>query len=154
MRAPTSRPFEIRRASAGDLERLCDFAEQYLAKLRADASAEYARRVLERVMNAPELGVVLVAEHESGICGYAYASYQWRSEFGGETMDIIEMFVEESWRNKGVGGSLIGALIDTARDRHIHRISAEVHPGNAAIERTLESSGFDPERRTLWGMRI
>ena len=32
--------------------------------------------------------------------------------------------------------------------------AAEVHPGNSAIEHTLESSGFDPERRTLWGFRL
>jgi len=29
-----------------------------------------------------------------------------------------------------------------------------VHPGNAAIERALETSGFDPERRTLWALHL
>ena len=53
-----------------------------------------------------------------------------------------------------VGGSLIVALLENAKQRGIRRVSAEVHPGNSAIERTLESSGFDPERRTLWGLQL
>jgi GNAT superfamily N-acetyltransferase len=69
-------------------------------------------------------------------------------------MDIVALFVNPEWRGKGVGSGLIKALLENAKQRGIRRISAEVHPGNAAIERTLESSGFDPERRTLWGFRI
>jgi GNAT superfamily N-acetyltransferase len=88
------------------------------------------------------------------LCGYAYASYEWRAEFRGETMDIVALFTSPQWRGKGVGRSLIAALLENARRRGIRRISAEVHPGNSAIERTLESSGFDPERRTLWGLRL
>ena len=100
------------------------------------------------------LGVVVVAENKSTLCGYAYASYEWRAEFCGETMDIVALFVAPQWRNKGVGGGLIAYLLESAKLRGIHRISAEVHPGNSAIERTLESSSFDPERRTLWGLRL
>jgi GNAT superfamily N-acetyltransferase len=69
-------------------------------------------------------------------------------------MDIVALFVAPQWRGKGVGGGLIASLLENAKERGIRRISAEVHPGNAAIEHTLESSGFDPERRTLWGFRL
>ena len=69
-------------------------------------------------------------------------------------MDIVALFVSPQWRSKGVGGSLIASLLENARQRGIRRVSAEVHPGNSAIERTLEASGFEPERRTLWGLRL
>jgi GNAT superfamily N-acetyltransferase len=154
MRAAKLNPFQIRPAQMQDLDSICVLIGQFLLKMRADATVKNARSVMEQVINSPELGVVLVAEHNDGLCGYAYASFLWRCEFGGETMDIVELFVEQTWRNKGVGGSLCGGLLDTAKRRKIHRISAEVHPGNAAIERTLESQGFDPERRTIWGREI
>jgi GNAT superfamily N-acetyltransferase len=137
------------------MDELCELAGQLLTNIRAEGTPEDARRVFHHIMNSADRGLIVVAENKSGtLCGYAYASYEWRAEFGGETMDIVALFVAPQWRGKGVGGGLIGALLANAKERGIRRISAEVHPGNAAIERTLESSGFDPERRTLWGFRI
>ena len=148
------RPFQIRLATADDMDQLCGLASELLTNIRAEGSTDDARRVFEHIMNSTDLGRVVVAESKGTLCGYAYASYEWRAEFGGETMDIVALFVSPQWRSKGVGGSLIAALLETARERGIRRVSAEVHPGNAAIERTLDSSGFDPERRTLWGIRL
>jgi L-amino acid N-acyltransferase YncA len=135
------------------MDQLCELAGQMLLQIHAQGTPEQARQVFEHTMKS-EFGVVLVAESKGGLCGYAYASYEWRAEFGGETMDIVAVYVHNQWRTKGVGSSLISTLLDIARQRGIHRVRAEVHPGNAAIEHTLESSGFDPERRTLWGIRL
>ena len=150
--SPTS--YLIRTATPADMDQLCELAGQLLLQIRAEGTVNDARRVFERIMNASDLGIVLVAEYKSGLCGYSYASYPWRSEFGGEIMEIIAVFVTAHWRGKGVGRSLVSALLDIARQRGIRRVRCEVHPGNASVERTLESSGFDPERRTLWGLRL
>jgi GNAT superfamily N-acetyltransferase len=154
MASTSPNPYRIRPATVADIDRLCELADQLLTQIRAQGTAKDARRVFERIMNSSDLGIVLVAEHKAGLCGYAYASYTWRSEFGGETMHIIAVFTADQWRGKGVGRSLVSALLDVARQRGIRRVSCEVHPGNAAVERTLEATGFDPERRTLWGVRI
>jgi len=157
MRIPavSAKPFQIRAASTGDMDQLCELAVQLLSNIRAEGTVDDARRVFQHIMNSTDRGLVVVAESTSGsLCGYAYASYEWRAEFCGETMDIVALFVTPQWRGKGVGGGLIASLLENAKERGIRRISAEVHPGNAAIEHTLESSGFDPERRTLWGFRL
>ena len=151
----STRPFQIRSAAAQDMDQLCDLAGQLLTNIRAEGTPEDARRVFQYIMNTADRGLVVVAENTKGIlCGYAYASYEWRAEFCGETMDIIALFVAPQWRGKGVGSGLIGGLLENAKQRGIRRVSAEVHPGNAAIERTLEHCGFDPERRTLWGYLV
>jgi GNAT superfamily N-acetyltransferase len=137
------------------MDQLCELASELLSNIRAEGTAEDARRVFEHIMNAVDRGLVIVAESNKGtLCGYAYASYEWRSEFRGETMDIVALFVSPQWRGKGVGSALIATLLENAKQRGIRRVSAEVHPGNAAIERILEATGFDPERRTLWGYRL
>lgn len=149
------RPFQIRAANSNDMDQLCELAAQLLTNIRAEGTATDARRVFDYIIKTSDRGLIVVAENKQGmLCGYAYASYEWRAEFGGETMDIVALFVAPQWRGKGVGSGLIKALLENAKQRGIRRVSAEVHPGNAAIERTLESSGFDPERRTLWGYRI
>jgi len=154
MRASKTAAVEVRPGRAEDVPRICEFAEELLHKWDARTTARDAQRVYERILQSPELGVILVAEHDAGICGFAYASYAWRSEYGGETMDLVEMFVEHSWRNRGVGRTLIEGLIANARSRGVRRFTSQVHPGNAAIERALELCGFDPERRTLWGLHF
>ena len=150
----STKPFQIRAATPQDMDPLCELAGQLLMNIRAEGTSTDARRVFEHIMKSADHGLVVVAESKGSLCGYAYASYEWRAEFSGETMDIVALFVSPQWRSKGVGGSLISSLLENAKQRGIRRVSAEVHPGNSAIERTLESSGFDPERRTLWGLRL
>ena len=136
------------------MKQLCELAGELLTNIHANGDAKDTLRVFEHIMNSNVGELVLVAENEGKLCGYAYASYKQRAEFRGETMDIVALFVTPQWRNKGVGRSLITSLLENARQRGISHVSAEVHPGNSAIEHTLESSGFDPERRTLWGLRL
>jgi GNAT superfamily N-acetyltransferase len=145
---------QIRTARAGDIPRLSEFVEELLHKWDARTSALDAQRVYERILQSPELGVILVAENGGSICGFSYACYEWRSEYGGETLDLVELYVEHSWRNLGVGRRLLEGLIEHARGRGIRRFTSQVHPGNAAIERALEACGFDPERRTLWALHL
>jgi phosphinothricin acetyltransferase len=145
---------QIRPAQTGDVDKICEFAEELLHKWDARTTAQDARRVYDRILEAPELGVILVATAGNMVCGFAYAGYEWRSEYGGETMDLVEMFVDQSWRNRGVGKAMLEALIAHARGRGIRRFTSQVHPGNSAIEHALDSVGFDPERRTLWALHL
>lgn len=154
MKLTNTAAVQIRPVREADLPQLAGFAEELLHKWDARTTARDAQRVYERVMRTPDLGVILVAESDGAICGFAYACSEWRSEYGGETMDLVEMFVEHSWRNRGVGTTLLKALVDHARGRGARRFTSQVHPGNAAIERALETCGFDPERRTLWALHI
>src|SRR5262245_56160892 len=115
--------YRVRPATAADIDQVCELAEQLLSQIRAEGTVKDARRVFEHIMKSSDLGMVLVAEDRTGLCGYAYASYTWRSEFGGETMEIIAVFVNQQWRSKGVGRSLLSSLLDIARQRKIRRVS-------------------------------
>src|SRR5204863_7209835 len=106
------RPFQIRAATVQDMEQLCALAAELLTHIRAEGTPEEARRVFEHIINSSDLGLIIVAESKGALCGYAYASYEWRAEFGGETMDIVALFVSSQWRSKGVGGRLITALLE------------------------------------------
>ena len=161
MRTVPTAAVEIRPAGKQDIDKMCEFVEELLVKWDARATKRDARRVYEHVMKSPDLGVILVAESKDstegknpGLCGFAYASYEWRSEFGGEIMELVEMFVEQAARSAGVGRRLLNELIICGRERGIHRFSCQVHPGNSAIERALESCGLDPERRTVWSLYL
>ena len=154
MSAMPTTGISIRTATPEDLGTLAAWAAELLRQWDATATEADARRVYERILRSPDMGIILVAEHDGVLGGFVYAAYQWRAEYAGETMDLVEMFVAQSWRNKGVGRGLLDALLAHARQRKVRRIACQVHPNNAAIERALESGGFDPERRTLWGILL
>jgi GNAT superfamily N-acetyltransferase len=154
MKASNTSAVQVRPVRTGDVPRLCEFVEELLHKWDARTTARDAQSVYERILKSQDLGVILVAETEGSLCGFAYACYEWRSEYGGETMDLVELFVEHSWRKRGVGRTLLERLIEHARSRGVRRFTSQVHPGNAAIERALETAGFDPERRTLWALHL
>src|SRR5262245_26972440 len=137
----TVMPFRIRVATAQDMDQLCELAGKLVENIRAEATMDDVRRVLEHIMNSADSKIVAVAESGATLCGYTYASFEWRAEFRGETMDVLALFVSPQWRNKGVGHALLACLLENARQRGVRRITAEVHPGNSAIEHTLESSG-------------
>ena len=154
MRALKTAGTQVRSALPSDLETLSRFEEELLVKWGSRSTARDAFKVYEHILKTPELGIILVAEQNNSLRGFVYGCYCWRAEFAGETLDLVEMFVEQAYRNKGVGRSLLNGLISHARERNIHRITCQVHPGNSAIEHALESAEFDPERRTLWGVRL
>src|SRR4051794_1103471 len=104
--------FTIRPANQSDIGRLCEFAEDYLLKMHAQGTGKEARQVFQHVLKHSDTGIIIVAEQKAAVCAYAYALYQWRSEFGGETMEMVELFVEQAWRNRGVAASLIAFLVD------------------------------------------
>ena len=83
---PSNPAFHLRPAAANDIPRLCDFADEFLMKMQALSGGKEARQVFQYVIKHPDSGIVIVAEHKNGICAYAYASLEWRSEFGGESM--------------------------------------------------------------------
>jgi len=154
MRVLKTAPVQIRPAKADDVPKLCEFVEELLHTWDARTTAQDAKRVYDHILQSPQLGAILVAEHAGGVCGFAYVAFEWRSEFGGETMDLVELYVEHSWRNRGVGRTLLQELIGLARKRNIRRFISQVHPGNAVIEHALDSCGFDPERRTVWALLL
>jgi GNAT superfamily N-acetyltransferase len=154
MRAIKTAPVHVRPAAASDVAKMCEFSGELLQAWNARATPADARRVYERVLQSPDVGIILVAEHSGELCAFAYAAFEWRSEYNGETMDLVELYVHHSLRNRGVGQTLLNALISQAHQRNIRRFTCQVHPGNAAIEHALEACGFDPERRTVWGLLL
>ncbi len=159
MKAFHTTEVKIRPAAEKDVDKMCEFVEELLIKWEARATRRDAQNVYTHVLDNSDLGVILVAEVPDAqgspvICGFAYASYEWRSEFGGEVMELVEMYVEQFARSAGVGRTLLNELIVRGRERGVHRFSCQVHPGNSAIERTLESCGLDPERRTVWSLNF
>jgi len=58
------------------MKQLCELAGELLTNIRATGNAKDTLRVFDHIMNSNDGELVLVAENEGKLCGYAYASYK------------------------------------------------------------------------------
>jgi RimJ/RimL family protein N-acetyltransferase len=57
----------------------------------------------------------------------------------------LGMMVAAGWRGRGVGGALVRAAIDAARDLGAHKLALQVWPHNDVARRLYERHGFVEE---------
>jgi L-amino acid N-acyltransferase len=84
---------------------------------------------------------VLVAELEGEVAGWAALSpWSERRAYAGTAE--VSLYIGESWRNRGIGRSLLRELIAVARSLGLHSILARVAEGNPVSQRLHRSEGF------------
>jgi RimJ/RimL family protein N-acetyltransferase len=99
-----------------------------------DIEARAASWTLEGTLVAVANGVIVGSLHVE------------QSRFGfGE----IGMAVAREWRGRGVGSALLGAAIDWARERGLHKLSLSVFVHNTAAIALYRKFGFVEEGRRV-----
>lgn len=132
---------EIRAAEEGDRRGLALLLAA-VAEERDGIAAEPPVDV-DKLADAWHLEGTLVALAAGEIVGEIRVEPTW---FGyGE----IGMMVAAGWRRRGVGSALVGAAIDWARARGLHKLSLGVFPGNLAAVALYRKFGFVDE-----GLRV
>lgn len=114
------------------------------------ASREYLHDILARDVNA----TVLVAESESGtVAAYLVATIQepnpLTSSGAVKTGSIDELYVDESFRGRGVAGSLLSAADDWFRRCDVERVEVGAYAWNTDAIAFYERQGFSTWTVTL-----
>jgi phosphinothricin acetyltransferase len=104
---------------------------------------------------------VLVAEEDGDVVGFtAYGSFQGAGKWAGYRFTVEHtIHIRESHWGRGVGRTLLTALIDRARDNGIHVMVGAIDGDNHASIRFHESLGFSvvarmPEVGFKFGRRL
>jgi ribosomal protein S18 acetylase RimI-like enzyme len=97
---------------------------------------------------AAELGrpdaVLLVAEGEAGVVGYAYAGVEgndWMA-LRGPAGVIYDLVVEPARRREGAGRRLLEHMLKALEDRGVPRVVLSTAQQNDAAQRLFASAGF------------
>lgn len=83
-----------------------------------------------------DLNFLTLVYEDMGINGYI-SSY-----FDGETLEILNLCLYETYQNKGLGGLLLDELIRQTKNSGLRRIVLEVRSMNAQAIRFYEKNGF------------
>ncbi len=101
----------IRPAVETDIQPICDLVNHF-----ADQNL-MLHRTPDQVRRA--LGDFLVAEADGRVIGCGYIAY-----LGPDLVELRSLAVDPAWHGRGVGGKIVDALVETARQRGLRQICA------------------------------
>jgi GNAT superfamily N-acetyltransferase len=145
----------VRPAAAGDVAAVAAAVEELLLEL---GGSRPRRAALEgealALVDDPAVGALLLAADSGGeVVGVLGASWQRAIHVPGPYLTIQDLWVERSWRSRGVGAGLVEAAAELARERGVGRIEVGLPRETfAAIRQTesfYEANGFE-----LLGVRM
>jgi ribosomal protein S18 acetylase RimI-like enzyme len=147
----------VRAARSADLQRLGglgallvqehhDFDARRFLPARSRTPDDYAS-FLGSQLDDPHV-VVLVAEHDGQVIGYAYAAiegYDYMS-LRGPAAVLHDLIVDPEYRGRGVGRLLLNATLSYLTSQGAPRVVLSTAERNEAAQRLFERMGF---RRTM-----
>lgn len=152
---------KIRRAAAEDLDALGklggELVFQHVAydKLRFKPPATIVEDYTEFFKNeiANESSVVLIAELDAEIVGYAFIRFEAASfvELLAAGAWLHDIYLVEAARGKGVSEPFFAAIIEAAQNLGSASLMLSVSPHNSVARKFFERHGFRP---TMQEMRL
>lgn len=99
------------------------------------------QNTFDTLLHHPDKGTIIVLENAGEIIGYAILINFWSNEFGGNILNVDELYIKKGLRGKGIGSGFIKYLIEDKFGRCV-ALQLEVTPGNKKARKLYESLGF------------
>lgn len=139
-----SDPIRVRRAVAGDLDRIVTFNQ---AMARETENRELAdatiRPGVEGLFYSPQYGFYLVAEAAGSVVGSLMVTFEWSDWRNGLIWWIQSVYVQSDWRRHGIYRRLYRHVKQLAEAQgSVRGFRLYVEKGNTIAQRTYASLGM------------
>ncbi|WP_432662315.1 GNAT family N-acetyltransferase [Wukongibacter baidiensis] len=95
----------------------------------------------KQVMSFPEKCTIVVFKSSKDIVGYALLVFYWSNEYGGDILNIDELYVKSDWRGKGIASQFFKYL-NEKYDEKVAAFGLEVTPSNKKALNYYKNLGF------------
>lgn len=132
-------------AVSADVPALCALLAELFAQedeFRPDAQAQ--ARGLQRIIEDPAVGTVLLARRGDAVLGMVSLLYTVSTALGERVALLEDMVISSAVRGNGIGSSLLDAAIAHAAEAGCKRITLLTDPHNDAAQRFYTRHGFTP----------
>ena len=142
--------FLILPAAVRDCSECARLLVDQLGEHGVDASTKRLSDLLEAVVRNTDRGFVLLAREDQRIVGVAYAATILSAEHGGLITWLEELYVVRSYRSRGIGSALLGAVIERAYGAGAVAVDLEVDASHSRAQSLYRRLGFRPLNRSRW----
>lgn len=92
-----------------------------------------------------EKGHIMVFEIDNTVIGYAILVFFWSNEFGGDFIEVDELFVQKEYRNRGIGKTFFKSLEETWQGKAV-ALALQTTPTNERAIALYKHMGFSVSR--------
>ena len=134
-----------------DLDAILKLYRQWMAEENTIALSAPSR---QQIKDWPS-NLLMVAEADGAIVGFAHAVSRVKAELGifptgTPYLDVDSVYVDAAWRNQGIGGQLLDAVMELGQQAGIERCYVfSAANDQRSIVRFYEQHGFQP-----WGVLL
>lgn len=134
---------EITFATFSDIPALCNLLSLLFSQ-EADFQPNYEaqRRGLKRILENPDIGLILIASENAQIVGMVNLLFTISTALGERVALLEDLVVAPNQRSKGIGSKLLKQAIETARLHECHRITLLTDLANESAQRFYRKHGF------------
>ncbi len=100
-------------------------------------------------INNLELGRIWLIKFEHQIAGYVCLTFGFSFEFGGRSAFLDELFINEAFRNRGIGQQTMDFIENQSHDLGVKSIQLEVEKHNKAGNKLYLNKGYVDTGRYL-----
>lgn len=111
---------------------------------------EKAQSTFQEFSLRPDKGRIIVFEMAGVLVGYAILVFFWSNEFGGDFVEVDELFVAPSYRSRGIGSAFFQWLEAEFQKKAV-AFGLQVALANDRAFKLYQRMGFDlSPNRHLW----
>ncbi|MDB4334965.1 GNAT family N-acetyltransferase [bacterium] len=134
---------EITLAKHIDIDNLIPLLTQLFASENEfKPNFEKQKNGLEKIINAPEIGEILVIKVDNKIVGMVSLLYSISTALGGKVAIFEDMVIDQAFRKKDYGTDLLNEAINFAKKRGCLRITLLTDFNNDIAIAFYKSNGF------------
>jgi GNAT superfamily N-acetyltransferase len=144
----------FREATVADHAAVVDLLSAQLSDHSLSPPRDVLATGVARLLGAPELGCILVADAGGTVVGVAVLSWVFAIEHGGRAAWLDELYVPPAHRGDGLGTGLLRAARERAVAAGAVAMDLEVEAGHERVESLYERDGFARHARRRWYRRL
>jgi len=107
-------------------------------------TADKIQNTIREMALHPEKIQIIMIQRGGAVIGYSILVFSWSNEYGGDIVDIDELYIKKDCRNKQAASDFIKSRMTAYKNAVSLRL--ETTPSNADAERLYKRLGFEPSQ--------
>ena len=104
------------------------------------------KKTANESLHRPEKVRIIIIRSGGAIIGYGMLTFSWSNEYGGDIVNIDELFIKDGYRNRKAASAFIRHTMETYKNAVIFEL--ETTPSNENALKLYKKMGFEVAANT------